>query len=152
MFCGICTAVITIKYNITMTRKTQTATFLFESRKDVEYVASLHTFKYVHNSGKSFRSFIFPTNGASLTDDEVNQGRKIQYILNFYERVAVSIKSGIYDENMIKKTSYTTVIETFETAEPLIKAIREKIRSDLTYQEYEWLYKRWKRSPLKKGK
>ncbi|WP_250552608.1 DUF4760 domain-containing protein, partial [Escherichia coli] len=34
-----------------------------------------------------------------------------QYILNFYERVAVSIREGIYDEKMIKRTSYTTVVE-----------------------------------------
>jgi hypothetical protein len=37
--------------------------------------------------------------------------RKFQYILNFYERVAVSIREGIYNEQMIKRTSYTTVMK-----------------------------------------
>lgn len=69
----------------------------------------------------------------------MDERRKFQYILNFYERVAVSIRQGIYNEEMIKRTSYTTVIETWDIAEPLIRAIREKINSEITYQEFEWL-------------
>lgn len=81
----------------------------------------------------------------------MTERRKFQYILNFYERVAVSIREGIYNEQMIKRTSYTTVIETYDIAEPLIKAIREHIKSETTYQEFEWLVKRWKTKPLKKN-
>ncbi len=46
----------------------------------------------------------------------------------------------------------TTVIETYDIAEPLIKVIREHINSETTYQEVEWLVKRWKASLLKKNK
>ncbi|TLU69567.1 DUF4760 domain-containing protein [Enterobacter sp. MF024] len=151
VFGGICTAVMTIRYNVEMARKTQTATFLFESRKDGEYIDSLHTLRRIRDSGKSFRSYVFPPAG-SLSDSETAEGRKIQYILNFYERVAVSIKAGIYEEDMIKQASYTTVMDTYETAEPLIKALREKLRSSLTYQEFEWLHKRWKNKPPKCNK
>ncbi|CAM4019618.1 MULTISPECIES: DUF4760 domain-containing protein [Lelliottia] len=151
VFGGICTAVLTIRYNVKMARKTQTATFLFESRKDNEYVESLHTLRRIRDSGKSFRSYVFPIAG-SLSDAETAEGRQIQYILNFYERVAVSIKAGIYEEDMIKQASYTTVLDTYETAEPLIKALREKLRSTLTYQEFEWLHKRWKGKPPKSNK
>ncbi len=75
--------------------------------------------------------------------------RKLQYILNFYERVAVSIREGIDDERMIKRTSFTTVIQAWDIAEPLIKAIREHIHSETTYQEFEWLAMRWKQNPLR---
>lgn len=53
---------------------------------------------------------------------------------------------------MIKRASFTTVIETWDIAEPLIKAVREHIRSDTTWQEFEWLVKRWKAEPLKKSR
>ena len=53
---------------------------------------------------------------------------------------------------MIKRASYTTVVETYDIAEPLIKAIRESINSDTTYQEFEWLVRRWKANPLRKNK
>ncbi|HGC5183412.1 TPA: DUF4760 domain-containing protein, partial [Escherichia coli] len=99
-----------------------------------------------------FRSYVFPCDGCIITDEEMAERRKFQYILNFYERVAVSIREGIYDEKMIKRTSYTTVVETYDIAEPLIKAIRESINSDTTYQEFEWLVRRWKANPLRKNK
>lgn len=149
---GVIVAIVTIIYNVRTAKKTQTANFLFESRQDSQYIESLHVLKQVHRSGKSFRSYVFPCEGKAITEDEMNERRKFQYILNFYERVAVSIREGIYNEQMIKRTSYSTVIETYDIAEPLIKAIREHINSDTTYQEFEWLVKRWKAAPLKKNK
>lgn len=149
---GVLVAIGTIIYNVRTAKKTQTANFLFESRQDERYTESLHTLKQVHRSGKSFRSYVFPAEGSAITEDEMLERRKLQYILNFYERVAVSIREGIYNEKMIKRTSYTTVIETYDIAEPLIKAIREHIKSETTYQEFEWLVKRWKAKPLKKNK
>ncbi|QKN81622.1 DUF4760 domain-containing protein [Scandinavium goeteborgense] len=87
VFGGICAAILTIRYNIKMARKTQTATFLFESRKDSEYIESLHTLKVSHGSGKSMRSYVFPPEGVSLTELDILQMRRIQYILNFFERL-----------------------------------------------------------------
>lgn len=149
---GVLVAIGAIVYNVRTAKKTQTANFLFESRQDTQYIESLHTLKQVHRSGKSFRSYVFPCEGTAITEEEMAERRKFQYILNFYERVAVSIREGIYDEQMIKRTSFTTVIETHDIAEPLIKAIREHIKSETTYQEFEWLVKRWKARPLKKNK
>jgi len=148
---GVVVAVVTIIYNVRTAKKTQTAAFLFESRKDKDYVGSLHVLKKAHKSGKSFRSYVIPPDRQTVSDEEIEDRRRFQYILNFYERVAVSIREGIYNEEMIKRTSYTTVIETWDTAEPLIKAIREKINSETTYQEFEWLALRWKKKKLKKN-
>ncbi|MEL5452491.1 DUF4760 domain-containing protein [Serratia bockelmannii] len=148
---GVIVAIFTIWYNIRTAKKTQTAIFLFESRTDKEYIESLHVLRKVHESGKSFRSYVFPCGGAELTEEEINEKRKFQYILNFYERVAVSIQNGIYNEDMIKKASYSTVINTWSHAEPLIKSIRESNNSKTTYQEFEWLANRWKNSPLREA-
>lgn len=152
LFIGTVVAASSIIYNIRIARRTQTATFLFESRKDLEYIAAIHTLKSIKDSGKSFRSYVLPPNGTQNSQHEKDEGRRVQYILNFYERVAVSVRAGIYDEDMLKKTSFTTIIDTFETADPMIKAIREKTRSTTVYQEYEWLYERWKHCPLEKNK
>lgn len=147
---GVIVAICTIIYNIRTARKTQTANFLFESRQDKEYLESLHLLRRIHRSGKSFRAYVFPCEGGVITEEEMTERRKFQYILNFYERVAVSIREGIYDERMIKRTSFTTVVTTYDIAEPLIKAIREDTQSKTAYQEFEWLVKRWKARPLEK--
>ncbi len=151
VFFGVVVAIFTIIYNVRTAKKIQTANFLFESRQDLQYIEALHILKKVHRSGKSFRSYVFPSEGGKISEDEMVERRKIQYILNFYERVAIGIDNNIYDETMIKRTSFTTVIETYDIAEPLIKAIRENIKSDSTYQEFEWLVNRWKSDPLKKS-
>ncbi|MCL2897015.1 DUF4760 domain-containing protein [Brenneria tiliae] len=151
VFFGVLVAIFAIIYNVRTAKKTQTANFLFESRQDVKYTESLHVLKQAHRSNKSFRAYVFPSDDKQITEEDMDERRKFQYILNFYERVAVSIREGIYDEKMIKRTSFSTVIETYDIAEPLIKAIREKINSETTYQEFEWLVKRWKAKPLEKN-
>lgn len=150
VFIGVIVATITIIYNVRTAKKTQTAIFLFASRKDQQYIEALHILKKVHFSGKSFRSYVFSSHEEPVTPEILNERRKLQYILNFYERVAVSIREGIYDENMIKRTSYATVMETWDIAEPLVKAVREHIHSDTTWQEFEWLVSRWRKAPLKR--
>ena len=91
-------------------------------------------------------------------DNNLNVANK-QYIDEQYEKIYVKdtkqkefILKYFDDEKMIKRTSYTTVVETYDIAEPLIKAIRESINSDTTYQEFEWLVRRWKANPLRKNK
>ncbi|CAM3773030.1 DUF4760 domain-containing protein [Rahnella victoriana] len=145
---GVFVAIGTIFYNVRIAKKTQTAIFLFESRMDSRYIQSLKVLKKVHRSGKSFRSFVFPAESSPLTEEEIRECSKFQYILNFYERVAVTIQSGIYDEDMIKRISYSTVIDTWNIAEPFIKALREELKSVNTYQEFEWLAGRWRNQPL----
>lgn len=152
VFIGVLVALCTIIYNVKTAKKTQTANFLFESRQDEHYLESLHVLKKIHRSGKSFRSYVFPCEGMQITEGEMEERRKFQYILNFYERVSVSVREGIYNEQMIKRTSFTTVMETYDIAEPLIKAIREYTGKETIYQEFEWLVKRWKAKPLKKNK
>ena len=150
---GVIIAAVTIYYNVRIAKKTQTAHFLFESRKDTEYVDSLHVLKKAHKSGKSFRSYVIPCdNNTHITEEEMTERRKFQYILNFYERIAVSIQQGIYDEDMIKKVSYSTAVETYDISKPLIDAIRENLGTKTTYQEFEWLIKRWKKKPLDTNK
>lgn len=146
---GVVVATVTIIYNIRIAKKTQTANFLFESRQDKHYLESLHVLKKVHRSGKSFRSYVFPCEGRVISEEEITERRKLQYILNFYERVAVSIREGIYNEKMVKRASFSTIMETYGIAEPLINAIREYNKSETTYQEFEWLVKRWRAKPLR---
>ncbi|WP_058912802.1 DUF4760 domain-containing protein [Entomohabitans teleogrylli] len=139
-------AFFTIIYNVGMARKSQTATFLFESRFDKRYLDGLQALRRIHYSGRSFRSYIFSTH--NMTEEENDDIQNIIYCLNFYERLAVSIRHGIYHEIMIKDVFYSSVVNNFAIAEPLIKAIREKEQRNSYYQEYEFLAIAWSGTPL----
>ncbi|OWS76105.1 DUF4760 domain-containing protein [Pantoea sp. VS1] len=145
---GLAVATATIIYNIKTAKKSQTSVFFSESRHDIKYLEGQHALSQVHNSGKSFRAYIFPQSG-DLTEDEKADRIKIQYCLNFYERLAVSIKNGSYHEQMIKEVFYSSIVQNFEYSEPFIKALREKKGRNSYYQEFEWLAKRWNKNPLK---
>lgn len=139
-------ALTAIIYNVVTARKIQTATFLYESRSDKEYLEGTQTLWKMHNSGKSFRSYVFPIK--EMTEEEKQERQRVIYCLNFYERLAVSINNGIYHETMIKEVFYNSIVNYFYIAEPFIKALREKEQKETYYQEYELLAKKWKRTPL----
>ncbi len=76
----------------------------------------------------------------------------ILYVLNHFETVCVGIKSGIYDEEMVKSAWCTMMISTYELAAPVVQAMRKKDNKDTIFQEYELLVTRWKDQPLKRRK
>lgn len=147
---GLFIAIATIIYNVNTARKVHTSVFLGESRFDVDYKKGLSTMRRIHESNKSFRSYMYPSNGqADLTDEEKTDKREIIYCLGFYERMAVSVKRKTYDETMIKEVFYSSVVNNYQIALPLIQAIREKENINTYFKEYEWLATRWKDCPLK---
>lgn len=151
---GLILAYETIKKNQEIAKKQQTAEFLFHSREDPKYISAIYTLKNVHNSSRSIRSLVIPPTDM-LNKEEIKKNEMdykcIRYILNFYERMAVGVKHGIYDDDMLKEVSYTSVVTSFQHAEELIKAVREKNNNSnkTAYQEFETLVKRWKSNPLK---
>ena len=73
----------------------------------------------------------------------------IQYVLNHYEFVAVGIRQSIYSEQIVKASSYTTIVKLYDRALPFISNVRKANQTPTYYQEFECLAKRWKDKPLK---
>lgn len=146
---GLIVAVITIMFNVNTAKKVHTSVFLAESRFDRDYKEGLSSLKKVHEDGGKFRYLIIPPNGQVLSDEDRKLGKGIIYCLSFYERMAVSIRNKIFDEQMIKEVFYSSVVNNYKRSEPLIKAIREKENKNTYYQEYQILAKRWMKKPLK---
>ncbi|MGV7962045.1 DUF4760 domain-containing protein [Photorhabdus tasmaniensis] len=146
---GVIVAICAITSNSKTARKSQTAIFLSESRSDFGFWDGHKVIRKIHESGRSFRSYVYDE---ALTEEDTEDRRQIHYFLNFFERVSVNVKNNIYDECMLKEVLYSTAVKNFEIVEPFIKALREKFNSQTYYQEYEWLAKRWQTDPLKINK
>lgn len=146
---GLIVAITTINFNVKTAKKVHTSVFLAESRFDRDYKRGLSTLKKIHEDGGKFRSLIIPPQGQFLSEDDKIFGREIIYCLGFYERMAVSIRNKIFDEQMVKEVFYSSVVNNYKRSEPLIKAIREKENKLTYYQEYQILAEEWMRKPLK---
>ncbi|EOA5628607.1 DUF4760 domain-containing protein [Providencia rettgeri] len=142
-------AIKTLRSNADTAKKSLTATFLFESKHDNGYWEGHKVIRKVSES--KTKSFIFYLED-DLEAEDAEDRRHIHYYLNFFERVAVSVKGEIYNEDMLKKVFYSTAVKNYESAEPFIRGLRTKFNSQTYYQEYEWLVKRWQKSPLKSQK
>lgn len=87
----------------------------------------------------------------SLAHDISENTDHIRKVLNYFESIAVCVDANIYDDKIIKKTMYSTVIAIWDICLPYVEE-RRKLKSKPTfYQELEAMVKRWKANPLKKN-
>ncbi|SOC56483.1 protein of unknown function [Chromohalobacter canadensis] len=143
-------AVVSILNAKAIAKKKQTADLLFHIRTDDLYINSVRTVLGLHNSEANIR--LWATEESKQDTDTVEKVQHIRYVLNHYERLSVGLQEGIYHEGMLKKSQFGTITKTYDCAKPFIEGIRERTKSDTAYQEFEWLAKRWEKSPLRKKK
>ncbi len=144
LFIGIVVAIVSVWSMRVVARKKQTADFLFLSRTDQKLLDGNKLLSELHTSeDKNMRSF------ACREKIDTDECVHIRYVLNHYERIAIGIQEGIYDEVMLKKASYTSVRKLHDQAKPFIDGVRDSENTKTYYQEFEWLVERWKKQPLK---
>lgn len=140
---GVFVAIVSVISARAIARKKQSADLLFDSRTDKELVNGLRTLAKLHeDSSVNMRSF------AQKDGKDKPEAEAIRYVLNHYEYVSVGVQSGIYDEKMLKKGSYNTVVKLYQRAKPYIECVREVSGRATLYQEFQWLAKRWEDSPI----
>lgn len=126
-------------------KQTETALFMFHSRSDRNLISGYKTIRDIHRSDTdSMVSY-------ASNDDKrkTREADKIRYTLNFWERVAVCVRHGIYCEEILKDSMYTTVTDVFQRAQPYINEVRIK-NASTAYQEFEEMVLRWRSNPLLK--
>lgn len=88
----------------------------------------------------------------SLAHDISDNTAHIRKVLNYFESIAVCVDANIYDDKIIKKTMYSTVVTIWDTCLPYVEERRKLKGKPTFYQELESMVKRWKANPLKEKK
>ncbi len=144
---GVLVAVVSVMSARDTARKKQSSDLLFNSRGDNELVQGMRKIAELHDrQDANMRHYAKKDQGGT------EEAKALRYVLNHYEYVSVGIQSGIYDEGMLKSSSYNTIINLYKRAKPFIEGIREEHGRNTIYQEFQWLAKRWEGKPLKKKK
>ena len=68
--------------------------------------------------------------------------------LNTYEFIACGIKMSAFSEKIYKRLRCTRVIKDWEAFEGFVIEFRKQKKSETFFQEFQWLYSRWKKDPL----
>ncbi|HDS1101053.1 TPA: DUF4760 domain-containing protein [Stenotrophomonas maltophilia] len=143
---GVIVAIVSVTTARNIARKKQVADMLFGSRGDQTLQDGIRVVRTL--SGAPDKNMKMILDDAAHKEDM----NLILYVLNHFETVCVGIKSGIYDEEMVKSAWCTMMISTYECADPVIQSMRKKNGKDTIFQEYELLVTRWKDQPLKRRK
>ena len=127
-------------------RQKNAADFVFQSNNDERLRRAFAFIRKIHfDPDVSVEFYAYKANAEKCPE----QAENIRYILNHYESVAVNIKRRIYDEDVIKETDYTLIINLWKGTKPFIEKFRVEYGQETAYQEYETLVDRWKANPLK---
>lgn len=141
---GVLVAVISVLSVRATARKKQSADVIFAIRNDSllrEGIRVIREEATHHNS--NIRKY------AKTPDSQSDNAASIRYVLNHFEYVSVGIQNGIYDEDMFKKASFSTIMEIRRHTETYITDVRTAQNRDTIYQEFCWLCERWKKKPLR---
>jgi hypothetical protein len=84
-----------------------------------------------------------------LQDTTCPEYKAIMLSLNTYEFVACGIRTGAFSEKVYKRLRCTLLIRDWESFEGFVTEFRKLRGGGAFFQDFEWLYKRWKKSPLK---
>lgn len=74
--------------------------------------------------------------------------RSLKYMLNQYEYMAVGIKQGIYDVEILKQAQYTPVIRLWYISQSAIIKFRSLYNSKTIYKDLKELVEKWEANPL----
>lgn len=136
-------AYVAIRTNRNIERRKAAIEAIFASKRDTALVQA-----HRHIAALAEQDVNMAAHGRKTNIDS-EHSKIIRYALNHYEYVSVGISRGIYDEDIFKDSTYTTIVNLYERTKPFIDMVRVEWKTPTSYQELECLVCRWKEKPLK---
>lgn len=135
---GVLVAILSVLSAKNIARKKQTADLLLSNKSDQNLVSGLRCLSKIYKSeNENVQSF------ADSSKAETDEAKNIRHVLNHWEHISVGIQAKIYDEGMLHRAAFNTLISLHQHARPFIEKIRADTQRPTVYQEVEWLAGRW---------
>ncbi|AZM39867.1 DUF4760 domain-containing protein [Acinetobacter baumannii] len=100
------------------------------------------------SSRKTLASLLSVEEG-ELTEQEAIVRMHLLKVLNRYEFYAIGINKNLLDEEMFKRMYCSTMLKFWAICNPAVSQLRETVKKDTLFKEFECLAIRWKAKPLK---
>lgn len=148
----------TIKAHEAISRKRMTMEYLLERSRDEKFASGWSMIMQANKAPKvNIKVLADPKKNTQLEGVLDEGGNKIKckdarvlmsHLLNQYEYMAAGITEGIYDENLLLKSTKKSTTKLFDMTEVLIKQIRKNYNNENAYSQFEKLAIKWKALPL----
>ncbi len=134
-------SVVTIRSSRKTVRQKNAIDLMMDFTKSDTLVPSFALLRSIHND--TSRSIETLAKGEENSEDK----RHTRLLLNYLENVAIGIRNGIYDEQIIRDNRRTLILHTWEMALPFVERQRSKDENKHYYEHLEWLVCRFKSQP-----
>jgi hypothetical protein len=84
-----------------------------------------------------------------LQNHDSDEFKAILLVLNTYEFIGSGIRTHAFDEGVHKRLRCSSVIKDWEALDGFVADFRIQKQKQTLFQDFEWLYERWKKNPLK---
>jgi len=138
-------AVFAIRSNAKMSRHRATIDLLLSQRTDINLSKAKKTMTRLHSDPSSSITAL-ACKGKESDEDR----HHVLTILNNYEFIALGIREKALDEDVYKRAHYSMLMRDWRATQAFITEFRTQNNTPTTFQEFEYLYKRWIKRPLKK--
>ncbi|MBB5744658.1 DUF4760 domain-containing protein [Brevundimonas variabilis] len=121
----------------------------------IQHIAALRADSSIQATVQKFIELSRGNQNLAKWADEENIGKEetlaIIAVLNDYELIAVGIQQGIYEYDLVKCFSKSTIIRFWSAAHPFVIALRNRTKVPTIWQEFEKLngWVSGKQSPFK---
>lgn len=129
-------------HNEKIARQRATIDLLLTQRMDQGLSESKKSVGAIHNNGGDFVSL------ASSEKEKDEHRVHLLTIINNYEYIALGIREGALDDSIYKRAVYSQVLRDWKAMQPFILELRRQKKIETLFQEFEFLAKRWLKSPL----
>jgi hypothetical protein len=122
-----------------------TVDLIVQQKRDEKLLAARHCIMVMHEKGEKNLA-------RHLENPDSEECKAILLALNTYEFVACGIKLGAVSERIYKRLRFSTVLKDWDAFEGFVIEFRRQRGGDTFFQDFEWLYGRWKKHPLKSNR
>ena len=122
-------------------RRRATIDFITEQNRNEALKAARKTLRVAREADPNIARY------ANLEDSD--EWKAITLILNAYEFLAVGVQEKAFDERIYKRLRCSQFLKDWELLHGFITQMRALRNQPTTFQDFERLYERWKRDPLK---
>jgi hypothetical protein len=128
-------------------RRRATVDLVLHLKNDLKLVEAKSHLLQLHDKGTVFATF--------LDQKDSPEHKAITRVLNTHEFVAGGIREKAYDEKLYKRMQCSVIVRDWDAFCGFVMEFRKSKEDKLNesaetfYQDFEWLAKKWKASPLK---